>query len=173
MKEDVCLAMKCSRNSTCSIIVLCVNHPSAVMSRHRSTSMSRLVQKRCKIMPSDNDKSGLAYINVENRAQAAPIDSFSRCSKSRIALGREPIRDMRKMQDRTYLYVHPSPHSYFLWQMCTIVLPSLWEREETISTLEFLLSCPRCSGTNIFARILVCHGRGFCYHALRRVVLEP
>jgi hypothetical protein len=25
--EEVCLAMKCSRNSTCSVIVLCVNLP--------------------------------------------------------------------------------------------------------------------------------------------------
>jgi hypothetical protein len=43
-----------------------------------------------------NDKSGPACVNVENLAQAAPIYSFSHCSKSRIALGREPIRDMGK-----------------------------------------------------------------------------
>jgi hypothetical protein len=57
--------------------------------------MSRLVLKRCKITPSGNDKSGPACINVENRAHAAPIDS-SFCSKSRIALDRETIRDMGK-----------------------------------------------------------------------------
>jgi hypothetical protein len=47
------------------------------------------------------DKSGLACNKVENRAQAAPIDSYSHCSKSRITLGREPIQDMGKKQDRT------------------------------------------------------------------------
>jgi hypothetical protein len=58
--------------------------------------MSRPEQKRCKITPSGNDKSGPTCNNVENRAQAEPIDSFSRCSNSRIALGRGPIRDMGK-----------------------------------------------------------------------------
>jgi hypothetical protein len=46
--------------------------------------------------PSGKDKSGLACINIENLAQAAPIDSFSYCSKSKIAHGRELIRDIRK-----------------------------------------------------------------------------
>jgi hypothetical protein len=64
--------------------------------------MSRPVQKRCKIIPSGNDKSRLACINVENQAQAAPIDS-SRCSKSRIALGREPIQDMGKNKTKLVL----------------------------------------------------------------------
>jgi hypothetical protein len=84
------MAMKCSRNSTCSVIGLCVDLPLAVTSRHRSASMSRPDQKRHKITPSGNDKFGPACINVENQAQATPIDFFSRCSKSRIALGREP-----------------------------------------------------------------------------------
>jgi hypothetical protein len=47
-------------------------------------------------MPSDKEKSGPACINIENQAQVAPIDSFSHCSKSRIDLGRELIRDMGK-----------------------------------------------------------------------------
>ena len=103
MTEEVCLAMKCSRNSTCFIIVLCVNRPPVVTSRHRSASMSRPEQKRCKITPSGKDKSRLACVNDENLAQAAPIDSFSRYSKSRIGPGRETIRDMGKMQGETCL----------------------------------------------------------------------
>ena len=94
MTEEVCLSMKFSRNSTCSVIVLCVNRPPKVTSRHRLASMSQPAQKRRKIMPLGNDKYGLTYINVENQAQTAPIDSFSFYSKSRIALGREPIWDM-------------------------------------------------------------------------------
>ena len=66
MKEE-CFSMKCSRNSTCSVIVLCVNLPPAVMSRHRS-AVSRPVQNRCKITPLGNDKSGLACSNIENLA---------------------------------------------------------------------------------------------------------
>jgi hypothetical protein len=67
MMEEVCLAMKRSRNFTCSIIVLCVNLPPTIMSRHRS-AVSRPVQKRCKIMPLCNDRSELAYSNIENLA---------------------------------------------------------------------------------------------------------
>jgi hypothetical protein len=47
-------------------------------------------------MPLGKDKSGPAWINAENLAQAAPIDSFLHYSKSRIALGRESIRDIGK-----------------------------------------------------------------------------
>ena len=46
-------------------------------------------------MLSGKDKFRPACINAENLAQAAPIDS-SRCSKSKIALGRETMRDMGK-----------------------------------------------------------------------------
>jgi hypothetical protein len=95
MTEKACLAMKRSRNSTCFIIVLCVKRPLVVMSRHR-LAMSRPKQKRHKIMPLSNDKSGPVCNNIENRAHAVPIDSFLHCSKSKIALGREPIWDMRK-----------------------------------------------------------------------------
>jgi hypothetical protein len=103
MTEKACLAMKCLRNSTCSVMVLCVNLPPVVTSRHRSASMSRPEQKRRKITPSSNDKSGPACNNVENQAQAKPIDSFPCYSNSRIALGREPIRDMEKIQDKICL----------------------------------------------------------------------
>ena len=66
--KEVCMAMKCSRNFICSVIVLCVKRPPAVMSRHRSASMSRPEQKRRKIMPSGNDKSEPVCINIENLA---------------------------------------------------------------------------------------------------------
>ena len=49
------------------------------------------------------DKSGPVCINAETLAQATPIDSFSRSLKSKIALGKETIRDMGKMQDKIYL----------------------------------------------------------------------
>ena len=75
---------------------LCVNRPLVVASRHRSTCMSIPKQKRHNNTPLGKVRSRPACINIENRAQAAPIDSFLRCSKLRIALGREPIRDMGK-----------------------------------------------------------------------------
>ena len=96
MMEEVCLSMKFSRNFTCSIIVLCVKWPPAIMSKHRSACMSIPKQKSHSNMLSGKDKSRPTCINAENLAQAAPIDSFSCCSKSRIALGRETIQDMGK-----------------------------------------------------------------------------
>ena len=95
MKEE-CFSMKCSRNSTCSIIVLCVKQPSTVMSRHRLAPMSIPKQKSHSNMLLGKDKSRPACINIENLAQATPIDSFLHCSKSRIALGRELIWDIGK-----------------------------------------------------------------------------
>ena len=89
MMEEVCLSVKCSRNVTCSVMVLCVNLPPVVMSRHRSASMSIPKQKSHSNMLSGKDKSGLGCINAEILAQATPIDSFSYCSKLRIAIGRE------------------------------------------------------------------------------------
>ena len=94
--EEVCLSVKCSRNVTYSVIVLCVNLLLAVMSRHRSASMLIPKQKSRSNMVLGKDKSRLVCINTKNLAQAIPIDSFSYCSKSRIALGREPIWDIGK-----------------------------------------------------------------------------
>ena len=90
MMEEVCLSMKFSRNFTCFIIGLCVKHPLTVISRHRSACVSIPKQKSRNNMLSGKDKSRPAYINFENLAQAAPIDSFSYCSKSRIALMKGP-----------------------------------------------------------------------------------
>ena len=93
MMEEVCLSMNFSRNSTCSVIDLCVNLPSVVMSMHRSASMSIPKQKNHSNMLLGKEKSGPACINAENLAQTIPIDS-SHCSKSMIALGRELIWDI-------------------------------------------------------------------------------
>ena len=68
MMEEACLAMKCSRNSTCSFMDLCVNLPSAVTSRHRSASMSISEQKRRNNMLSGKDRSGPVCINIEKLA---------------------------------------------------------------------------------------------------------
>ena len=76
---------------------LCVNWPPAIASRHRLAFMSIPKQKRRNNTPSGRDKFGLVCINIENLAQAAPIDSFSCYSKLMIALGRELIWDMGKM----------------------------------------------------------------------------
>ena len=157
--------MKFSRNFTCSVIGLCVKWPPVVTSRHRSACMSIPKQKSRSNMLSGKDMSGMACINAKNLAQDAPIDSFLYCSKSNVAFGREPIRDMGKMQDKTCLYVYPSQHSYFLRQVCTIASPSLWEKRETISTLEFLVSCLRCSGTNTCPQTCAGGGRGFHFLA--------
>ena len=95
MTEEVWHSRKFSRNFTCSIMGLCVKRPPAIMSRHRSACMSIPKQKSHNNMLSGKDKSGLVCINAENLAQAAPIDSLH-CSKSRIVLGRESIRDIGK-----------------------------------------------------------------------------
>jgi hypothetical protein len=75
---------------------LCVKRPPAVASKHRSAFMSIPKQKRHNKMLLGKDESRPVCINVENPAQAAPINSFLRCSKSRIALGRESIQDIGK-----------------------------------------------------------------------------
>jgi hypothetical protein len=64
--EEACLAMKRSRNSTCSIIGLCVKQHPAVMSRHRSAFMSIPKQKSHSNMLSGKDKSRPMCNNVEN-----------------------------------------------------------------------------------------------------------
>ena len=73
-----------------------MKRPPAVMSRHRSAFMLVPKQKSHSNMLSGKDKSWPVCINAENLTQAAPKDSFSCCSKSRIALGRETIRDIGK-----------------------------------------------------------------------------
>ena len=96
MTDDVYFSRKRSTNFTCSVMVLCVKLSPVIMSKHRSDSMSRPEQKRYSNTLSGKDKSGPDCIKTENLAQAEPIDSFSYCSKSRIALGREKRRDLGK-----------------------------------------------------------------------------
>ena len=96
MMEEACLSRKFSWNFTCSIMGLCVNQPPTVASRHRSAFMLIPKQKSRSNMLSGKVKYGPACINAKNLAQAAPIHFFSYCSKSRIALGRESIRDIEK-----------------------------------------------------------------------------
>jgi len=89
------VSIKCSRNSTCFVIVLCVKRPPVVTSRHRLAPMSISKQKSHSNMLSSKDKFVPVCINVGNLAQAAALDSLC-CSKLRIALGRESIWDIGK-----------------------------------------------------------------------------
>ena len=68
MTEEVCLAIKCSRNSTCSVIDLCLKRPSTVTSRCRLAFISIPKQKNRSNMLSGKDKSGPACINAKNLA---------------------------------------------------------------------------------------------------------
>ena len=121
MTKEECLSMKCSRNSTCFIIVLSI-------SRHRSASMSIPQQKSHSKMLSGNDKSGLACINAENLAHAAPIDSFSYYSKSRTTLGRESIRDIGK-NARQNLSLSSSQSPFIDSMMCVYHCSAFLVRE--------------------------------------------
>jgi len=60
-----------------------------VMSSLRADSMSRPEQKMFNDTSSGRDKSGLDAKSRKNLAQAAPMDSSSNCSKSRMSVGRE------------------------------------------------------------------------------------
>ena len=68
MTKEVCLSMKFSRNSTCSVIGLCVKRRPAVMSRHRSAFMSIPKQKSHINMLSGKHKSRLMCIKAEKLA---------------------------------------------------------------------------------------------------------
>jgi hypothetical protein len=171
LTEEVCMFMKFSRNFTCSIIGLCVKRPLAVMSRHRLACVLIPKQKSHCNMLSGKDKSGAACINIENLTQAVPIDS-SRCSKSKITLGREMIRDMgKKYKTKLVLKFIPIPIRTF-YGVCVPLPRLLCKRRETMSTLVFLVSCLRCSCMNTSPQTHAGDGRGFHCIALRRVVPE-
>ena len=72
--------------------VRCANEPPAAKSSLRADSMSKPEQKMFNDTSSGIDKSGLDAKRHKNLAQAAPIDSFSNCSKSRISIGRDFTR---------------------------------------------------------------------------------
>jgi hypothetical protein len=61
------------------------------MSRSRVDFMSKHEQKMSNGISLGIDKSGLDAERRANVAHAAPIDSFSNCSKSRMSIGRESM----------------------------------------------------------------------------------
>ena len=58
--------------------------------------MSRPEQEMFNDTSSGRDKSGLDAKRRKNLAQAAPMDSSSNCSKSRMSIGREFMRSVRE-----------------------------------------------------------------------------
>ena len=76
--------------------VVCANEPLAVKSSFRADSMSKLEQKMFNDTSSGIDKSRLDAKRRKNLAQAAPIDSFSNCSKSRMSISREFMHLVRE-----------------------------------------------------------------------------
>ena len=76
--------------------VRCANKPPVATSSLRADSMSKPEQKMFNDTSSGIDKSGLDAKRRKNLAQAAPIDSFSNCSKSRMSIGREFMRLIRE-----------------------------------------------------------------------------
>jgi len=87
---------KLSKIALPSTGVRCANEPPAAKSSLRADSMSKPEQKMFNDTSSGIDKSGLDVKRRKNLAQAAPIDSFSNCSKSRMSIGREFMRLMRE-----------------------------------------------------------------------------
>jgi len=74
---------------------MCANKPPAVKSRSRADFISKLKQKMSHDISSGIDEFGLDAKRHKNLAHAAPIDSFSNCSKSRMSVGRESKRSVR------------------------------------------------------------------------------
>ena len=87
---------KLSKIALPSAGVRCANEPPAAKSSLRADPMSKPEQKMFNDTSSGIDKSGLDAKRRKNLAQAAPIDSFSNCSKSRMSIGREFMRLMRE-----------------------------------------------------------------------------
>ena len=87
---------KLSKIALPSAGVRCANEPPAAKSSLRADSMSKPEQKMFNDTSSGIDKSGLDAKRRKNLAQAAPIDSFSNCSKSRMSIGREFMHLMRE-----------------------------------------------------------------------------
>jgi hypothetical protein len=76
--------------------VICANKPPAAMSSFRADFMSKPEQKMFNDASSGIDRSELDAKRRKNLAQAAPMDSFSNCSKSRMSIGREFMHLMRE-----------------------------------------------------------------------------
>ena len=119
------------------------------------------------------DKSRAACISAENLAQTAPIDSFSRYSKSRIALGREPIQDIGKnARQNLSLSSSQSPFILPTTRVYHCFTFPIREKGNNVHLSAFCVM-PECSGTNTFPWTLAGDCMGFHYHARRRVVPEP
>ena len=93
-KEE--FSKKLSNISLPSAGVVCANEPPAAMSRFRADFMSKPEQKMFNDTSSGIDKSELDAKRCMNQAQAAPMDSFSNCSKSRMSIDREIMRLVRE-----------------------------------------------------------------------------
>ena len=87
---------KLSKIALPSAGVRCANEPPTAKLSLRADSMSKPKQKMFNDTSSGIDKSGLDAKRRKNLAQAAPIDSFSNCSKSRMSIGREFMCLMRE-----------------------------------------------------------------------------
>ena len=87
---------KLSKIALPSARVRCTNELPVVKSSLRANSMSKPEQKMFNDTSSGIDRSELDAKRRKNLAQAAPIDSFSNCSKSRMSIGREFMRLMRE-----------------------------------------------------------------------------
>jgi hypothetical protein len=133
MMEEVCVSRKFSRNFTSSIKTFCVKRPLAVMSRHRSGSMSIPKQKSHVNMLLGKDESGLVYI------KAAPMDSLSYCSKSRIALGKEMIWEIEK-NARQNISLSSSQSPFVLHMVCVYNCFAFTMREKG-NNFHFSVSC--------------------------------
>ena len=66
------------------------------MSRFGADFMPKPEQKMFIDTSSGRDKSGLDAKRRKNLAQAAPMDSSSNCSKSRMSVGRESMCSVRE-----------------------------------------------------------------------------
>ena len=87
---------KLSKIALPSAGVRCANEPPAVVSRSTADFISKPEQKMPNDTSSGIDKSGLDAKRRKNLAQAAPMDSLSNCSKSRMSIGREFMRLVRE-----------------------------------------------------------------------------
>ena len=87
---------KLSKIALPSTGVRCANEPPAAKSSFRADSMSKHEQKMFNDTSLGIDRSELDAKRRKNLAQAAPIVSFSNCSKSRMSIGREFMHLMRK-----------------------------------------------------------------------------
>ena len=86
-KEE--FSKKLSKISLPSTGVVCANDPSAAMSRFRVDFMTKPEQKIFNDTSLGIDKSELDAKMRKNLAHAAPMDSFSNCSKLRMSISRE------------------------------------------------------------------------------------